>query len=86
MAAAPAPVVRRHPAPGPIAFGSGLEVQLMVDELAFQGGSAALLGAVLHHYFSRHVSMNSFVQTALVSRTRGELKRWQPLPGARALL
>ena len=80
------PVVRRHPAPGPIAFGRGLEVQLTVDELAFQGGSAALLGAVLHHYFSRHVSMNSFVQTALVSRTRGELKRWQPLPGARALL
>lgn len=80
------PVVRRHPAPGPIAFGRGLEVQVTVDELAFQGGSATLLGAVLHHYFSRHVSMNSFVQTALVSRTRGELKRWQPLPGARALL
>lgn len=80
------PVVRRHPAPGPIAFGRGLEVQVTVDELAFQGGSATLLGAVLHHYFSRHVSMNSFVQTVLVSRTRGELKRWQPLPGARALL
>ncbi|WP_457447916.1 type VI secretion system baseplate subunit TssF [Roseateles sp. P5_E4] len=80
------PIVRRHPAPGPIAFGRGLEVQLTVDELSFEGGSATLLGAVLHHYFSRHVSMNSFVQTLLVSRTRGELKRWQPLPGARAVL
>jgi len=80
------PVVRRHPAPGPIAFGRGLEVQLTVDELSFEGGSATLLGSVLHHYFSRHVSMNSFVQTLLVSRTRGELKRWQPLPGARAIL
>ncbi|MDR7333837.1 type VI secretion system baseplate subunit TssF [Roseateles asaccharophilus] len=80
------PVVRRHPAPGPIAFGRGLEVQVTVDELSFEGGSAALLGAVLHHYFSRHVSMNSFVQTLLVSRTRGELKRWHPLPGARAIL
>lgn len=80
------PVVRRHPAPGPIAFGRGLEVQVTVDELSFEGGSASLLGAVLHHYFSRHVSMNSFVQTLLVSRTRGELKRWQPLPGARAVL
>jgi len=80
------PVVRRHPLPGPIAFGRGLEVQVTVDELCFEGGSAALLGAVLHHYFSRHVSMNSFVQTALLSRTRGEIKRWQPLPGARAIL
>jgi type VI secretion system protein ImpG len=80
------PVVRRHPTPGPIAFGRGLEVQLTVDELSFEGGSATLLGAVLHHYFSRHVSMNSFVQTLLVSRTRGELKRWAPLAGARTLL
>jgi type VI secretion system protein ImpG len=80
------PVVRRHPAPGPIAFGRGLEVQVTVDELSFEGGSAMLLGAVLHHYFGRHVSMNSFVQTALQSMSRGELKRWAPLPGARPLL
>ena len=80
------PVVRRHPAPGPIAFGRGLEVQLTVDELFFEGGSAALLGAVLHHYFSRHASMNSFAQTVMLSRTRGELKRWMPLAGARAVL
>lgn len=80
------PVVRRHPAPGPIAFGRGMEVQLIVDELSFEGGSAALLGQVLHHYFSRHASMNSFVQTLLVSRTRGDLKRWQPLSGSRAVL
>jgi type VI secretion system protein ImpG len=80
------PIVRRHPAPGPIAFGRGLEVKVEVDELCFEGGSATLLGAVLHHHFSRHVSMNSFVQTQLVSRTRGELKRWAPLSGARPVL
>lgn len=80
------PVVRRHPAPGPIAFGRGLEVELTVDELCFEGGNAALLGAVLHHYFSRHASMNSFVQTRLVSRARGDIKRWAPLAGARTLL
>ena len=81
-----APVVRRHPAPGPIAFGRGLEVRLTVDELAFEGGSAALLASVLHRWFGRHVSMNGFVQTALQSLTRGELVRWQPVSGARALL
>ncbi|MBS0394043.1 MAG: type VI secretion system baseplate subunit TssF, partial [Proteobacteria bacterium] len=34
------PVVRRLPAPGPIAFGRGLEITLEVDELAYQGASA----------------------------------------------
>ncbi len=80
------PVVRRHPAPGPIAFGRGLQIDVKVDELNFEGGSPLLLGAVLHRYFSRHVSMNSFVQTALHSQSRGELQRWAPLTGNRALL
>lgn len=80
------PVVRRHPVPGPIAFGRGLEIQLSVDELSFEGGSAFLFGSVLHRYLSRHVSMNSFVQTSLHSLARGEIMRWQPELGARPLL
>jgi len=80
------PVVRRHPVPGPIAFGRGLEVKLTVDDLSFEGGSAALLVSVLHQYFSRHVSMNSFVQTALSSLTRGDVMTWAPKLGARAIL
>jgi len=80
------PVVRRHPTPGPIAFGRGLEVRVTVDDLSFEGGSAVLLGAVLHAYFSRHVSMNSFVQTVLVSQTRGDVMTWAPHSGARAVL
>lgn len=80
------PVVRRHPAPGPIAFGRGLEVRVTVDDLSFEGGSAVLLGSVLHRYFARHVSMNSFVQTVVASLTRGDLKTWAPGPGARPVL
>lgn len=77
------PVVRRHPIPGPIAFGRGLDIRLTVDELAFEGGSAFLFGAALHHYLARHVSMNSFVQTTLMSQSRGEIMRWAPLSGSR---
>lgn len=80
------PVVRRHPAPGPIAFGRGLELRVTVDELSFEGGSAVLLGSVLHRYFARHVSINSFVQTTLASLTRGDVKTWAPGGGARAVL
>jgi type VI secretion system protein ImpG len=80
------PVVRRHPAGGPIAFGRGLEVRLTVDELGHTGGSAFLFGAALHHYLSRHVSLNSFVETCLVSLTRGEVMRWKPMLGSRPVL
>ncbi len=80
------PVVRRHPIPGPIAFGRGLEVRVTVDDLSFEGGSAVLLGSVLHQYFQRHVSMNSFAQTVLASLTRGPVMTWAPARGARAVL
>jgi type VI secretion system protein ImpG len=80
------PVVRRHPVPGPIAFGRGLEVTVTVDEMAFEGSSAVLLGSVLHRHLARHVSMNSFVRTVLVSQSRGVLMTWGALSGARALL
>lgn len=79
------PVVRRHPVAGPIAFSRGIEIELVVDELGYEGGSALLFGAALHHYLSRHASMNSFVETVLVSLTRGEIMRWRPELGRRAV-
>lgn len=80
------PLVRRLPAPGPIAFGRGLEVTLDVDELAFQGASAFLFGAVLERFLARHVSINSFTETVLRSGSRGEIMRWVPRCGRRAIL
>jgi type VI secretion system protein ImpG len=92
-----APVVRRLPpepsAPGrpnrqapALAFGRGLEVTIDVDELAFEGGSAYMFGAVLDRYLARYVSMNSFTETVLRSQTRGEISRWMPQWGARPTL
>ena len=80
------PIVRRHPAPGPIAFGRGIDVTLTVDDLSFEGGSAVLLASVLHRYFSRHVSMNSFAQTTVKSLTRGEIMTWLPESGSRSVM
>jgi type VI secretion system protein ImpG len=92
------PVVRRLPParagarPGRaggaslLAFGRGLEITVEVDELAFEGGSAFMLGSVLEHYFSRYVSINSFTETALRSQSRGEINRWVPQWGARPTL
>jgi type VI secretion system protein ImpG len=80
------PVVRRLPASHPIAFGRGLEITVTVDELAFEGASAFLLGAVLARYFTGHASINSFTETVLRSENRGEIQRWVPLWGARPTL
>ena len=90
------PVVRRLPPPqrdttaarppSMLAFGRGVEIALEVDELAFEGGSAFLLGSVLSQYFSRYVSINSFTETVLRSLGRGEINRWVPQWGARPTL
>jgi len=79
-------VVRRLPHAGPLTFGAGVEIRLSCDELAFQGGSLFLLGAVLERLFARYAGINSFTETAVVSLTRGEVKRWPPRAGARPLL
>jgi type VI secretion system protein ImpG len=79
-------VVRRLPVPGPLAFGRGLEITVEVDELAFEGGSAYLLGSVLDRYFARYVSINSVTETVLRSQNRGEINRWIPHWGARPTL
>ena len=81
-----APVVRRLPMPGPIAFGRGVRIELEVDELAFQGASAFLLGCVLERYFARHVSMNGFTELNVKSQTRGDILLGKPRCGARPVL
>ena len=79
------PRTRRLPVPGPIVFARGLEIRLTVDEAAFAGGSAFLLGAVLEQFFGRLASMNTFTELVLVSETRGEIKRWPPRTAVRQL-
>jgi type VI secretion system protein ImpG len=79
-------VVRRLPSRGPIAFGRGLEITVDVDEMAFEGGSAFLLGAVLERHFARYVSINSVVELVLRSQSRGEINRWTPNWGTRPTL
>ena len=74
--------VRRLPFGGPLTFGSGCEIELELDELAFQGSSAFLLASVLERYFARFAAINTFTQLALRSTQRGIVKRWSPRVGA----
>ena len=72
--------------PGPIAFGRGVRIDVEVDDFAFQGASAFLLGSVLEQFFARHVSINGFTETRMHSLARGEINHWRPRCGAKAIL
>ena len=80
------PVVRRLPMPGPITFGRGVALDVEVDDLAFEGGSAFLLGCLLERFVARHVSINGFTQLRLRSPLRGEILAGQARCGARPFL
>ncbi|MDE2368876.1 MAG: type VI secretion system baseplate subunit TssF [Burkholderiales bacterium] len=79
-------VVRRLPMPGPITFGRGVEARIEIDDLAFEGASAFLLGCVLERFLARHVSLNGYTQTRLHSSGRGDILVGPPRCGARPIL
>ena len=80
------PITRRALVPGPIAFCRGLEITLTCGEDSFEGTGVFLLGAVLERFFARHVSINSFTETALRTLGRGEIMRWRTRIGQRPTL
>jgi type VI secretion system protein ImpG len=57
-----------------------------VDESAFEGASAYLLGAVLERFFAKYVSLNAFSETVLKSIQRKEIMRWPARLGRRPLI
>jgi type VI secretion system protein ImpG len=78
-----APITRRLPQTGPLAFGRGVEVALTIDETSFAGFSPYLLALVLESFFARHVSINTFTEMVLHSMQRGRIARWSPRIGRR---
>ena len=79
------PVVRRVPVKGPMSYGRGLEINLALEDAAFEGIGIVPLASVLEEFFARYVSLNSFTQTRLCSMTRGEIKTWPVRLGRRCL-
>ena len=76
-------VVRRLPFKGPLTFGTGVAIEIELDELAYQGTSAFLFASVLERFFARHAAINSFTQFTLKTPQRGEVMRWPPRAGLR---
>ncbi len=77
-------IVRR--VSGPIAFARGLEVAVTLDESAFEGTGAFLIGAVLERFLAEYASINSFTETVIHSASRGEIMRWPTRAGRKQIL
>jgi type VI secretion system protein ImpG len=69
-------IVRRLPLPGPVTYGRGLQISVSVDESAFEGTGAWVLGSVLEQFFAKYVSLNSFTETRIISTARGVIMQW----------
>ncbi|MBB95306.1 MAG: type VI secretion system baseplate subunit TssF [Rhodobacteraceae bacterium] len=59
----------------------GIEISLHFDDSFFEGSSVYVLGAVLERFFRKYSSINSFTETVLKTRERGEITRWRPVSG-----
>lgn len=79
-------VTRRMPTPGPITFGRGLEITVTLDDAAFEGAGAFVLGGVLSHFFAQYASINTFAETVVGTVARGTIMRWPAREGACATL
>ena len=80
------PLARLALTPGPISFARGLEVVITLDENAFEGIGAFLIGAVLERFLAKYVSLNSFTETVIRTQQRGEIMRWPAQIGKRQIL
>ncbi|TKI04337.1 type VI secretion system baseplate subunit TssF [Martelella alba] len=60
----------------PAMYARGVHIQLTLDEQAFSGAGAWLLGSVLARLFDQLAAVNSFADTTLVSPQRGIIGHW----------
>lgn len=77
------PVVRRVRQRGSGGAARGIEITVTVDEKAFEGSGAYLLGAVLDRFFAEYAALNHFTETVIRSTERGEIMRWPTRSGSR---
>ena len=72
------PVVRRLQQKSGTGVARGLEVTITLDDKAFEGASAFLLGAVLDRFLAEYASINHFTQCVIATTERGTIMKWPP--------
>jgi type VI secretion system protein ImpG len=76
-------VIRRVRERTGIGAGRGIEITVTLDEKAFEGSGAFLLGAILDRFFAEYAALNHFTETVIQTTERGEIMRWPVRMGTR---
>lgn len=76
-------VIRRVRERTGIGAGRGIEITVTLDEKAFEGSGAFLLGAILDRFFAEYAALNHFTETVIHTTERGEIMRWPVRMGTR---
>ena len=81
-----AKISARLPFDGPLCFARGVEITITIDETAYQGSSAFMLGMVLDTFFAQYVGTNSFSKLVLHSSNCSEIHQWPIRIGSRSAI
>lgn len=79
-------VIRRLQQRTGVGAARGMEIVVTIEEKAFEGSGAFLLGAILDRFFSEYAAINHFTQTVIRSVERGVISTWPPRCGSRSPL
>ncbi len=79
-------VVRRFVIENKPIFLRGIHIDIEFDDNAFAGTGFFLLGMVLSKFFSNYVSLNSFVETTIKSKERGNIIQCPTTIGTRTVV
>lgn len=77
------PVIRRVRERTGIGAGRGIEISVTLDDKAFEGSGAFLLGAILDRFFAEYSALNHFTETVICTNERGEIMRWPTRMGSK---
>ena len=80
------PAIRQVKFRSHIEIAHGMQISIRIDEAAFEGSGAYVLGSVLERFFARYATVNSFTETVLESVQRNEIQRWPVSIGQRSTL
>lgn len=80
------PAIRQMKYKSHVEVARGMQLRVRIDEAAFEGSGAYVLGSVLERFFARHATVNSFTETVLESVQRNEIQRWPVSIGQRSTL
>jgi type VI secretion system protein ImpG len=64
----------------------GTEVRITFDEDAWEGSGILLIGALIDRFLADYAPINSFTQTVILSRQRGQVQVWPPRTGSGPLI